>query len=115
MPSSSSEAGRPGAAGATTLTFIPSPRNATAKRRMNEPAASPSVRGNECVRNRTFICSEIFRRFAFPRQIFDTRSQVTELCALNGDHFAEESSCEKDAAHRDARLDEIHQRAEPDS
>src|SRR2546422_3077373 len=111
----SSVAARPGAAGATTRTFTPSPRSATARRRINEPAASPSVRGNECVRNRPFICSEIVRRVAFPRQVFDARPQLAQLRALSGDHLSKESSCEQHAPYCHARLDEIHQRTKSNS
>src|SRR5437899_2102815 len=83
------------------------PRSVTAGRRINEPAASTSMRGNECVRNKTFICSEIVRRVAFPREIFDARPQLAQLSTLTGDHLSKESSCEQHAPYWHAGLDEI--------
>src|SRR6185503_18399164 len=114
MPSNSSASGTPAAAGATTCTLTFSLRRATANRRMNEPAASPSDRGNECVRKSTFIRSGI-GRVAFPRKILDPRAQLTQLGALRGDELSNETGREKDAADGDAGLDEIHQRPESDA
>src|SRR3954469_15347499 len=111
MPSISSEADRPGAAGATTRTVIPSPRRATARRRINEPAASPSDRGNECVRNSTFIESAVAGRVAFLGQVFDSGPQLVHLGALRGDHLAQQAGGEENAADRDAGLHEIDQRS----
>src|SRR3954469_17500129 len=107
MPSISSEAGTPAAAGATTWTLTSSPRRATARRRMNEPAASPSVRGNECVRNSTFIALWSGGRVAFPREILYPRGKLAQLRALRGDELPHQSCREEHASYSHARLDEI--------
>src|SRR4029077_19338611 len=109
MPSISADAGRPGPAGATTRTFTSSARSATARRSMNEPAASPSDLGNECVRHSTFIWSAIRRRDALTRLISASRAELSKLGALRRDHLTEQTGGEEHAANGYAGLDEVHQ------
>src|SRR6185295_15813295 len=115
MPSISPESGKPGASGATTQKLIPSPRSATASLRMNEPAASPSVRGNERVRNSTFIRSGVRRAVALSREVLYPGAKLVYLGPLRGNHLTKQSGGKEHAADGHARLHEIHQRPEADA
>src|SRR5689334_20638066 len=95
---------RPGAAGATTLVSMPSPRSAAARRSTNEPGASPTSRGYECVKKRTFIRSPILHAFGQP--FIELATDVTKLRTLSRDLFAEQSGREKNAAEDQARCDD---------
>src|SRR2546423_11103496 len=103
MPSRTSADGSPAAAGATTRTLMPSSRSATARRRMNDPAASPSPCGKECVKKRTFIFSGVVL-FSFAGQILDAGSQQTQLGALCCNQLTKQSGGKENAAHNHARF-----------
>ena len=89
-------------------------RRAMASRSRNEPGASPSDRGNECVRNRTFICSAIRGRVAILREILEPRPKLAHLRALRRDELADQSRREEHASEDETSLDQIESGRKPD-
>src|SRR5688500_13880526 len=81
---------------------------------MNEPAASPSDRGNECVRNRTFILSDVRGLIAILRDVLEPSPELGELGSLRGDELSNQSCREEHASDRQARLHEVDERTEAD-
>src|SRR3954452_25198128 len=107
MPSTESRVGRLAACGARTETSIPTCRSARARRRMNEPAASPVQRGKACVRKRTrSAAGSAAIALVILALLVQPSLDLAELRALRGDLVAEHAGGEEDAAEKNARLDD---------
>src|SRR5258706_12918427 len=88
MPSMTSSDASPSAAGATTRTLTDLSLRATARRRMNEPGASPCDRGNEWVRKRTFTPLWFLQRVPTLRQLLEAVAPLAQFPPLSCDHLA---------------------------
>src|SRR5689334_14706460 len=102
-----SRAGRSLACGARTETSMPVSRRARARRRMNEPAASPVQRGKACVRKRTrSAAGSAALALVILALLVQSSLDLAELRTLRGNLIAEHTGREEDAAEEDARLDD---------
>src|SRR5437868_8719769 len=107
IPSIRSRPGKSAACGARTLTCTRRSPNARAKRRMNEPAASPDQRGNACVRNRTLSdAGSAAVALVILALLVHPSLELAELRPLGGDLIAEHPCREEDAPEKDAGLND---------
>src|SRR5205823_1519207 len=116
IPSIRSRPGKSAACGARTLTCTRRSPNARARRRMNEPAASPDQRGNACVRNRTLSdAGSAAVALVILALLVHPSLELAKLRPLGGDLIAEHPCREEDAPEKDAGLNDRPDPSLPDA